>query len=93
MIIVASVSCIYGIGAPIDYGATVLNLKVGGKYRRDGVLRHLVDLQYQRNDAQLTRSKFRVAATCWSSRRCPATTSCGSTSSATRSSGSWRSTT
>ena len=60
VIIVASVSCIYGIGAPIDYGATVLNLKVGGKYRRDGVLRHLVDLQYQRNDAQLTRSKFRV---------------------------------
>ena len=60
VIIVASVSCIYGIGAPIDYGATVLNLKVGGNYRRDGVLRHLVDLQYQRNDAQLTRSQFRV---------------------------------
>jgi excinuclease ABC subunit B len=60
VVIVASVSCIYGIGAPIDYGATVLNLKVGGRYRRDGVLRHLVDLQYQRNDAQLTRSKFRV---------------------------------
>ena len=60
VVIVASVSCIYGIGAPIDYGSTVLNLKVGGRYRRDGVLRHLVDLQYQRNDAQLTRSKFRV---------------------------------
>ncbi|HEX2221030.1 MAG TPA: LAGLIDADG family homing endonuclease, partial [Candidatus Limnocylindria bacterium] len=60
VIIVASVSCIYGIGAPIDYGSTVMNLKVGGRYRRDGVLRHLVDLQYQRNDAQLTRSTFRV---------------------------------
>jgi excinuclease ABC subunit B len=60
VVIVASVSCIYGIGAPIDYGSTVLNLTVGGHYRRDGVLRHLVDLQYQRNDAQLTRSKFRV---------------------------------
>jgi len=60
VIIIASVSCIYGIGAPIDYGSTVLNLKVGGHYRRDGVLRHLVDLQYQRNDAQLTRSHFRV---------------------------------
>ena len=60
VIIVASVSCIYGIGAPIDYGSTVLNLKVGGQYRRDGVLRHLVDLQYQRNDAQLARSRFRV---------------------------------
>ncbi len=60
VIIVASVSCIYGIGAPVDYGSTVLNLKVGGRYRRDGVLRHLVDLQYQRNDAALARSKFRV---------------------------------
>jgi excinuclease ABC subunit B len=60
VVIVASVSCIYGIGAPIDYGSTVLNLKVGGRYRRDGVLRHLVDLQYQRNDAALARSRFRV---------------------------------
>jgi excinuclease ABC subunit B len=60
VVIVASVSCIYGLGAPIDYGATVINLKVGGRYRRDGVLRHLVDLQYQRNDAALARSRFRV---------------------------------
>ena len=50
VIIVASVSCIYGLGAPVDYGATVLHLRVGGQYRRDAVLRHLVDLQYQRND-------------------------------------------
>ena len=54
VIIVASVSCIYGLGAPVDYGATVLRLRVGGQYRRDAVLRHLVDLQYQRNDASLT---------------------------------------
>ncbi|MEO7869265.1 MAG: excinuclease ABC subunit UvrB, partial [Candidatus Limnocylindria bacterium] len=60
VIIVASVSCIYGLGAPIDYGATVINLKVGGHYRRDGILRHLVDLQYQRNDVALARSRFRV---------------------------------
>jgi excinuclease ABC subunit B len=60
VIIVASVSCIYGLGAPVDYGATVINLKVGGRYRRDGVLRHLVDLQYQRNDAALARARFRV---------------------------------
>ncbi len=60
VIIIASVSCIYGIGAPVDYGSTVLTLKVGGRYRRDGVLRHLVDLQYQRNDMQLARSRFRV---------------------------------
>src|SRR6187431_2126350 len=60
VIIVASVSCIYGLGAPVDYGATVLKLRTGGKYRRDAVLRHLVDLQYQRNDAALTRARFRV---------------------------------
>ncbi len=60
VIIVASVSCIYGLGAPVDYGATVLRLRTGARYRRDAVLRHLVDLQYQRNDAALARSRFRV---------------------------------
>src|SRR5512147_139512 len=60
VIIVASVSCIYGLGAPVDYGATVLKLRVGGQYRRDAVLRHLVDLQYQRNDQALSRARFRV---------------------------------
>src|SRR5256714_2706807 len=60
VIVVASVSCIYGIGAPVDYGATVLKLRKGGQYRRDAVLRHLVDLQYQRNDADLARARFRV---------------------------------
>src|SRR5258707_2812983 len=60
VIVVASVSCIYGIGAPVDYGATVLRLRTGGAYRRDSVLRHLVDLQYQRNDADLARARFRV---------------------------------
>jgi excinuclease ABC subunit B len=60
VVIVASVSAIYGLGAPVDYGATVINLKVGARYRRDGILRHLVDLQYQRNDAALARARFRV---------------------------------
>jgi excinuclease ABC subunit B len=60
VVIVASVSCIYGLGAPVDYGATVLRLRQGGQYRRDAVLRHLVDLQYQRNDAALSRARFRV---------------------------------
>ena len=60
VIIVASVSCIYGLGAPVDYGATVLRLRQGGSYRRDTVLRQLVDLQYQRNDQSLTRARFRV---------------------------------
>ena len=59
-IIVASVSCIYGLGAPVDYGATILRVRKAGKYRRDAILRHLVDLQYQRNDAALGRAKFRV---------------------------------
>jgi len=60
VIIVASVSCIYGLGAPVDYGATVVRMRVGGRYRRDGILRQLVDLQYQRNDQALSRAKFRV---------------------------------
>src|SRR4051795_10569721 len=59
-IIVASISCIYGLGAPVDYGATVVRIREGGRYRRDSVLRQLVDLQYQRNDAQLSRARFRV---------------------------------
>src|SRR6195256_5632445 len=60
VIIVASVSCIYGLGAPVDYGATVLRLRQGGQYRRDAVLRQLVDLQYQRNDQAMSRARFRV---------------------------------
>ena len=60
VIIVASVSCIYGLGAPIDYGATVLRLRKGSAYRREAVLRHLVDLQYQRNDVALARARFRA---------------------------------
>ena len=46
--------------APVDYGATVLRVRKAGRYRRDAILRHLVDLQYQRNDATLGRAKFRV---------------------------------
>src|SRR3954454_20169921 len=60
VIIVASVSCIYGLGAPVDYGSTVVRIRQGGRYRRDGILRQLVDLQYQRNDQQLSRARFRV---------------------------------
>src|SRR5947208_9947662 len=60
VIIVARVSCSDGRGAPWAYAATVLRLRQGGKYRRDAVLRHLVDLQYQRNDAQISRARFRV---------------------------------
>src|SRR6266550_2454666 len=60
VIIVASVSCIYGLGAPVDYGAVTVRLNKGERIRRDTVLRHLVDIQYERTNTDLTRGKFRV---------------------------------
>ena len=60
VIIVASVSCIYGLGAPVDYGAVTVRLVKGERQRRDTVLRHLVDIQYERNDTSFTRGTFRV---------------------------------
>src|ERR671931_1677500 len=60
VIIVASVSCIYGLGAPVDYGAVTVRLKRGERVRRDTVLRHLVDIQYERTNTDLMRGKFRV---------------------------------
>lgn len=59
-IIVASVSCIYGIGAVDDYGQMAITLKVGEQRKRDKLLRHLTDIQYQRNDVDFRRSTFRV---------------------------------
>jgi excinuclease ABC subunit B len=60
VLIVASVSCIYGLGSPEEYGEVVLTLKVGETRRRDRVLRHLTDIQYERNDQNFIRGKFRV---------------------------------
>ncbi|HYY55315.1 MAG TPA: excinuclease ABC subunit UvrB [Candidatus Dormibacteraeota bacterium] len=60
VIIVASVSCIYGIGAPVDYGSVTIRLRRGERHRREKVLRHLIDIQYERNDQNFTRGKFRV---------------------------------
>jgi excinuclease ABC subunit B len=60
VIIVASVSCIYGIGNPEAYGKVTVKLERGGMYRRNTVLRHLVDIQYERNDLMLKRGAFRV---------------------------------
>src|ERR671937_3104646 len=60
VIIVASVSCIYGIGAPVDYGSVTIRLRRGERQRREKVLRHLIDIQYERNDQNFTRGKFRV---------------------------------
>ena len=60
MVIVASVSCIYGLGSPQDYGRVVLHLRVGERVRRNQLLRHLVEIYYERNDNLLQRGRFRV---------------------------------
>ncbi len=60
VIIVASVSCIYGLGDPEEYGRVVINLREGEVRNRDRVLRHLVDIFYDRNDASLAPGRFRV---------------------------------
>jgi excinuclease ABC subunit B len=59
-IVVASVSCIYGLGSPEEYSTRLLTLRVGDTVDQRAVLRRLVDLQYERNDLNLVRGKFRV---------------------------------
>lgn len=60
VVVVASVSCIYGIGNPEAYGRVVVNINIGEFYRRDAVLRQLVETQYERNDLTLRPGTFRV---------------------------------
>ncbi|HUY08573.1 MAG TPA: excinuclease ABC subunit UvrB [Candidatus Dormibacteraeota bacterium] len=60
VIVVASISCIYGIGSPENYLGESLEVRRGGSWRRDILLRKLVDLQYARNDLDFGRSRFRV---------------------------------
>ena len=60
VIVVASVSCIYGIGSPENYLGESIRLQVGESWRRDILLRKLSDLQYSRNDTDFGRSRFRV---------------------------------
>lgn len=60
VIIVASVSCIYGLGSPTEYGGLVLSLRKGMEKSRDQILHKLVDIQYQRNDINFIRGTFRV---------------------------------
>jgi len=60
VIIVASVSCIYGLGNPEAYGSVVIELKVGNIYRRNALLRQLIEGQYTRNDIDLKPGSFRV---------------------------------
>ncbi|CAN5787072.1 excinuclease ABC subunit UvrB [soil metagenome] len=59
-LIVSSVSCIFGLGTPEEYANTTVDLRVGMRVRRDRVIRHLIDIQYDRNDMTLTRATFRV---------------------------------
>ncbi len=60
VIVVASVSCIYGIGSPEAYGRVVINLELGSVYRREALLRQLVESHYERNDLDLRAGTFRV---------------------------------
>ncbi len=60
VIVVASVSCIYGLGDPEDYSTLVLSLRPGMQKDRDEVIKKLVDMQYERNDINFVRGKFRV---------------------------------
>lgn len=60
VIIVASVSCIYGLGDPEDYKNLILSLRVGMEKDRDEILAKLVEIQYERNDVNFVRNKFRV---------------------------------
>src|SRR5687768_7432413 len=60
VIIVASVSCIYGIGSAESYSGLLIDLKINEEFRRDNLLRMLVDIQYERNDVDFHRGTFRV---------------------------------
>src|SRR3954466_10354998 len=60
VIVVASVSCIYGLGSPEQYAGTILRLVAGSTNDQRYILRQLVDLSYERNDVNLVRGKFRV---------------------------------
>lgn len=60
VVIVASVSCIYGLGSPEEYAKHVLSLRVGSEAPRDAIIRRLVEMQYNRNDLDFQRNTFRV---------------------------------
>ena len=60
VIVVSSVSCLYGLGDPIDYKSMVLSLRVGMEYPLDDVLKKLTEIRYERNDLDFSRNKFRL---------------------------------
>ena len=60
VIVVSSVSCIYGLGDPIDYKSMVISLRTGQETERDALMRRLTDIRYERNDVNFTRNTYRV---------------------------------
>ena len=60
VIVVSSVSCLYGLGDPIDYKSMVISLRVGQEYPLDNVLKKLTEIRYERNDLDFSRNKFRL---------------------------------
>ena len=60
VIVVSSVSCLYGLGDPIDYKSMVISLRVGNEYPLEAVLRKLTEIRYERNDLDFSRNKFRL---------------------------------
>ena len=60
VIVVSSVSCLYGLGDPIDYKSMVISLRVGQEYPLDSVLKKLTEIRYERNDLDFSRNKFRL---------------------------------
>ena len=60
VIVVSSVSCLYGLGDPIDYRSMVISLRVGQEYPLDAVLKKLAEIRYERNDVDFSRNKFRL---------------------------------
>src|ERR1700681_1763502 len=84
-IVVATVSCIYGLGSPKDYLEMMIPLRKGESLDRDEMLRKLIDIQYDRNDFEFSRGKFRVrgdVVECWRpTKNSPIASKCGETKS------------
>ena len=88
VIIVASVSCIYGLGSPEAYYGMLLPLERGQRVEREAILRKLVEIQYERNDHEFSRGTFRVRGDIVESIRRTRTGRCGSSCSAMKSTSS-----
>ena len=86
VIVVASISCIYGLGIPSEYLKAAVKFEVGETLNIRGQLRSLVNNQYSRNDTEIARGRFRMKGMCWKSAPPTKTVWCGLSYSATR----WR---